>query len=238
MRIPKVINATLLSLLVALSMTAAAPVVALGADDATPATTASNASAGTATVTENHASGRRVQVATTVKTETENETNDTADDSQSSLHQKGASMLAELQKAHKSTKTTAQLEKRCVAHKQGLTKKFAAITTNSQRAQDRISDILTKVAAYQQTNNVQTANYTSLLTAAQTAQTTSAASIAALKAVTPTLDCNSTSTASDVATFKVAAQQVRTDLKAYRTAVKAVVADLRAAKTTTAEGSN
>jgi len=237
MQIPKIINASLLSLLVALSMTAAAPVVAQGNDDTAAATTTSSPE----TTTESdgdHTAGKRVQLATSTQTENETEASASADDGQRGLHQAGASMLAELRKDHHTTKSAAQIEKQCEAHKQGLTTKFAAITTNSQRIQDHITDVLTKTQAYQQANNVQTADYATLLTAAQNAQTTSAASITALKAVTPTIDCNNTSTASDVATFKAAAQQTRDNLKAYRTAVKAVLADLKAAKTTTTEGSN
>ena len=66
-----------------------------------------------------------------------------------------------------------------------------------------------------------------------TAKATAAASQAALQAVTPTVDCGSTSVAQDVATFKAAAEQARTDLKTYKTAVKALVTALQAARTTT-----
>jgi len=60
-----------------------------------------------------------------------------------------------------------------------------------------------------------------------------------LKGVTPTLDCNNASVASDVATFKTAASDTRDKLKAYRDAVKAVLQALEAVKpATTNEGSN
>ncbi len=131
----------------------------------------------------------------------------------------------------------ADHQKRCEAHKQGLTNKFSHIVTNSQRIQDRITDVLTKAQAYQTAHNLTVANFDTLVATAQSAGATSAASITSLKAVTPSLDCNNVSVASDVATFKTAAKTTRDDLKAYRTAVKAVLQALEAAKPATSEGS-
>ncbi len=133
--------------------------------------------------------------------------------------------------------TLAEHQKRCEAHKQGLTNKFSHIVTNSQRIQDRITGVLTKAQAYQTAHNLPVANFDSLVSTAQAAGATSAASITSLKAVTPSLDCNNVSVASDVATFKTAAKTTRDDLKAYRTAVKAVLQALEAAKPDT-EGSS
>ena len=133
--------------------------------------------------------------------------------------------------------TDAEHQKRCESHKQGLTTKFSHIVTNSQRIQDRISDVLDKAVAYQQTNNITVANFDNLVAAANTAKANSADAIANLKAVQPSLDCNNTSVHSDVSVFKTAAAKTRDSLKAYRTAVKAVVQSLKTAKTG-AEGSN
>jgi hypothetical protein len=135
--------------------------------------------------------------------------------------------------ANKKVKTAEQKQKVCEAHKQGLTRKFANIVTNSDRIKTRIDAVYTKAQTYQTKNNVTVDN--SLLTSATAAQQTAADSIANLKTVQPSLDCNNTSVSSDVANFKSAAQKTRDDLKAYRTAVKnylhALIEAKQAAKT-------
>jgi hypothetical protein len=150
----------------------------------------------------------------------------------------GSGKVAEVRADHKA-KTAEERTKVCEAHKQGLTKKFSRIVTNSERIQARIDDILAKAIAYKQDKNLSPANFDSLVATAQTAQATSADSVAALKTATPSLDCNNTSVATDVAGFKTAAGTTRDNLKAYRTAVKAVLKSLKTAKKATAtEGSN
>ena len=170
--------------------------------------------------TEVHRSGETTP--TTVAT-TETEQTTTSDTGQTEHHKKAPKSLEDHKKA-------------CEAHKQGLTNKFSHIVANSQRIQTRITEVFNKAKAYQTAHNLQPADFSSLVTAAQSAGDTSAASIDALKAVTPTMDCNNISVASDVAKFKEAAATTRHDLKAYRTAVKAVVKSLETAKNT--EGSN
>lgn len=149
------------------------------------------------------------------------------------LHRQGDAMVTELrQQRGDKTKTAEQRQKVCEAHKSGLTNKFKRTVTNSQRIQTRIDEVFNKAQTYQQTKNITVANWDSLVASAQTAKAASAASITALQGVTPTIDCNSTSVASDVATFKTAAGQTRDNLKAYRTAVKALLKALITAKST------
>lgn len=188
------------------------------------------------TETETHNSTTIASGQTETEHATEVETQ-SADDS-TELHHKGDSLLAEMHKKHGGDKKNSpeKQKKVCEAHKEGLTNKFSHIASNSQRAQTRIDDILAKSLAFQASSNQTPTGFTALVAAANTAKANSAASIAALQAVTPTVDCNKTSVASDVATFKVAAQQTRANLKAYKTAVKAVLHSLEAAKDST-EGS-
>ncbi len=257
---PKTIFAKLTPLIAAFIMTTAPVAVYAqnGADDSAPATataptqsepehTAPIEPATTSTTTpETHKSGksRAVKVAKTApehvaKNEVvENSDNDT-------LHHKGDALLEHMKKQHGDTKKTPEQRlKTCEAHKQGLTSKFSHIVANSQRAQDRIDDIFTKAQAYSQSSTAVPANIAELIATATTAQSASAASIASLKTVTPTIDCNNTSTASDVATFKAAAQETRANLKAYKSAVKAVLHALQPTETikppttTTPEGTN
>jgi hypothetical protein len=123
----------------------------------------------------------------------------------------------------------------CQSRKQGLENKFARIVTNSERFQTRIDSILDKAVEYQQTNNVEAGNFDELVTAAETAQSTSSDSIAKLKAFQPSIDCNSETVSSDVQSFKAAAATVRDDLKAYKQAVKNVLKALIDAKNTETE---
>lgn len=164
------------------------------------------------------------------------------DGSQTELRKRGVNLADDMRKQQKtSTKTAEVRKKQCEAHKQGLINKFSRITANSQKIKTHIDSVLTKTQAYQQANGVAVADYESLVAAAETAKAAAADSIVALQAVTPTLDCNNTSTASDVATFKAATQDTRDKLKAYRTAVKTILKTLHQAKPATnenTEGSN
>ena len=133
-------------------------------------------------------------------------------------------------KEKKESRVSENKLKKCEAHKQGLTTKFSRITTNSERIKSRIDDIFSKAQQYQTTNNITVDN--SLVTSATTAQQAAADAIANLKTVTPSIDCNNVSVASDVANFKVAAVKTRDALKDYRTAVKNYLKALKDAKET------
>lgn len=137
---------------------------------------------------------------------------------------------AEREHGGKKSKSKEDRHKSCESHKQGLTTKFSRIVTNAQRKQAKIDKILDKATAYKDSSNLSPDNWDTLLAAAQAAKTTSATSIEDLQAITPTIDCNSDSVASDVATFKTAAAKARDDLKAYKTSVKALLKSLRDAK--------
>ncbi len=158
---------------------------------------------------------------------------------QAELHKQAEADLAAMREKHQETKTTntAERQKKCEDHKHGLNTKFSRISTNSQKIQDHIDSVFAKAQAYQQAKNLQPENYDALVAAATSAQTASAASIATLKTLTPTIDCTGTNTASDVAAFKAAAADTRAKLKAYRSAVKDVLKALEIAKPKT-EGSN
>jgi hypothetical protein len=171
---------------------------------------------------------------TTTETETETEHGVTAASKHPELHQRAAQILAE---RHDTKHSADAKQKFCVSHKQGLNTKFERITTAAQRTKTRIDDIFNKAQAYQQDKNLNPANYNSLVATANDAQASATAAISELQAVKPTVDCNSTSVASDVATFKAAAEKTRDSLKSYRQAVKAVLQALRAIKPTT-EGSD
>lgn len=167
-----------------------------------------------------------------VAAETEATISSTGDDTtETDVHKRGQEIAEKMRAQHQETRTAEQKHKTCEAHKQGLTKKFERITANSEKIKKHIDDIFAKAQTFQQENNLPVSNYNDLVTAAMTAQTAAAESITTLKEVEPTVDCNSTSVASDVATFKAAAQDTRDKLKAYRTSVKNILQALHKAKT-------
>lgn len=151
----------------------------------------------------------------------------------SELRKQGDNLITKLQakKAGK-VKTAEQKQAACEKRKKGLETKFKAIVTNSQRSQSKITNILNNAVAYKVSKNLAIADYDTLLTNAQSAQYASAESITALEGVKPTVDCTSPSAANDIATFKIAAQTTRTNLKTYRDSVKALLKTIKAATAT------
>lgn len=136
------------------------------------------------------------------------------------------------------TATKAKLrQKVCEAHKHSLTTHFGGITTNAQKAQDRIDSIYSKALAYRTAHNLQPTNFASLVATATSAKATSADSVAGLKTAAPTIDCTSDTVATDVASFKTATATTRDNLKAYRAAVKAVLQSLETVKPATTKAS-
>jgi hypothetical protein len=226
------------TLLLAFTALAAVPAFANSSADST-------LSAGTTTSTKNDSQKLTTTKVTTTntsssdvsssvnKTEVRTASAVASDDSQTTeLHSKGKTLVAELQKAHPSKLTDTQRQKVCEAHKQGLTNKFTVMSSNSLSYQGRIDDVFDKALAYQTSKSVTSTELTALIATANTAKTASATSVANLKALSPTLDCNNVSVVQDVATFKTAASQARTDLNAYKAAVKAVIQVLKTATTT------
>lgn len=220
-----------------------------GSTSSTSGSTSTTSGSGSGSTTETSHSGSGSgsgSTPTTQSTETEHTTEaQNAEDSANEveLHKKGNDMVAELRKEHTKdkVKTPQEHKKVCEAHKKGLQTKFTSIVGNSQRAQTRIASIHSKADNFQETEKVQVENFASLQATAEAAEAKSSASIGALQAVTPSLDCNNVSVASDVATFKAAAEKTRHDLKEFKSAVQAELHSLetaKPAKTETTEGSN
>lgn len=164
-------------------------------------------------------------------------------ESKAELHKKGENLVASMKKEHGGKeKDDTKRTKTCESNKQGLQQKFTSIVANSQRVQTRISNVFDKAVAYQQTSGASSDSLTSLAAAAQTAKVASGSSITALQSVNVSVDCNNKTVATDVAAFKVAAQDTRTSLHSYRSAVKAYLQALETAvsveKTTTEGATN
>lgn len=129
--------------------------------------------------------------------------------------------------AEKETRTEEQRTKTCQARQTALNKKITKLSDNATRHQGVFDALLTKVEAYKEKNNLNPTDWDALVQKAKDAKQTSTDSIAALKAVSVTIDCTKPgSVAEQVATIKAAAATVRSDLKAYRTAIKNVFKSL------------
>jgi hypothetical protein len=154
----------------------------------------------------------------------------TTDIDESSVRIKGEKDVADRRKNHK-VHTVEQRQNFCNMDKTGLTTKFNAIQTNAQRAEDKIGSVYTKAADFSNTHNLQPVDYAALTATVANDKTATDGAIAAL--VAPKIDCTSTTVATDVATFKVAADQARTDLDAYRKDVRTLIVAIKTALQTT-----
>lgn len=126
--------------------------------------------------------------------------------------------------------SNSEREKNCQSAEHGLETKLQNLSKNATKFQTRIDTALDLAIAYQKDNNISVDNFDQLVATAQAAKSTSAASVSALNDLNTNLDCSSQSVAQNVAKFKVAAKQARTDLKAYKEAVKAILRALEVAK--------
>lgn len=219
-----------------------APVLVLFGAGAMPALAAADRSETTASVartggdsqsdgsSDSSGTGLTGDDGTETVAETESHTTPESRDAAEAKVQANAQKLLREFKDNRKGHSQAQRQQYCTAHKQGLDQKLASLRTNALRFQTKIDNVLSQAADYQQANNVQLSNYADLLSKAQTAQVASAAAVASLANLTPTVDCNNTSTASDVATFKAAAEQARTALMTYRDSVRSLVTALAGAK--------
>lgn len=166
--------------------------------------------------------------------DTSSNTNETEDETEhvgsTELKHRGSRLVAELRKAEHKTKTAEERTKTCESRRKGLETKFARIVANSKKLETKIGVFQTRATEYKTTNNVTVDGWDDMVTKANDAKTKLDESIVDLEALDPTVDCESTTVAEQIATFKTTAQQVKTDLKAYKTAVKNLFVALQNAK--------
>lgn len=166
---------------------------------------------------------------TEVHPEAEVETH-TTDPKQVESHNKaqGIKLIEqEMHQAKAKKHTIEERQKNCKVHENGLETKLANLGKNADKHKVRIDGILQKAEAFYNNSSAKPAGAVDLLAEAQAAQQTSAASVTALKALNVNLDCNNPGVAENVATFKVAAAQARSDLLTYRGAVKSLLKSLQ-----------
>lgn len=127
-------------------------------------------------------------------------------------------------------------EHACESHKHGLETKVGNLNKNGQKHLDHFNKVYANALEFQKTNNLNPAGFADLTAKADAAKAKAEASVAALNALKPTLDCQKDTVASDVSAFKAAAAQARTDLQAYRSSIKDVLKALETAKEATETG--
>ena len=137
--------------------------------------------------------------------------------------------IKDLMKDH-SKHSDTERQKSCQTAKDGLETKFQSLSANATSFQTKIDTALANAIVYQKDNNVTVTNFAQLVIVAQTAQSKSAASVSVLNGLSPALDCTQSTVAANVAKFKVAAKQTKTNLSSYKEAVKAVLQALEASK--------
>jgi chromosome segregation ATPase len=153
------------------------------------------------------------------------------------FRQSGDDLLQRLKAERQRVRTAEQRKEACQSRERGLQAKTATLARNAQRYQKRIDDVLDKVRAYREAyGGLTVENYDALVAAAMAAQAKSQVSADALAGLKPTIDCDSETVANDVAAFRIAAAQARTDIAAYKVAVKNLIAAVAAAKKQGAEG--
>ncbi|MEK7153435.1 MAG: hypothetical protein AAB834_05785 [Patescibacteria group bacterium] len=145
------------------------------------------------------------------------------------LRVRGKELLERAQK-ERSAKPAEARKKACEARKQGLQRKIGNLVKNAEKYQARIDEVFAKATTFYSENNLSVDGYDELVVRTTNAKAQAQASVQALKSLKPTIDCTSNTVATDVATFKAAAEQARKDLRSYKQAVKSILTDLRAAK--------
>ncbi|HZP55831.1 MAG TPA: hypothetical protein VFB03_03630 [Candidatus Saccharimonadales bacterium] len=137
----------------------------------------------------------------------------------------GSLFLAEL-KAKVQQHTVQEKAKNCQAAKHGLETKLNQIQKNGSAFETKIDSFFQKGLDYQKNHNVSPANFDQLVSTANDAQAKAKASVDALKSLNVNIDCTTDTVAQNVATFRAATSQAKTDLLAYKAAVKAVLKSL------------
>lgn len=229
MKKAKILLVVLPALLLMLSLA----VPAYARDGGSDGSSGSGGNSGTGSSTkseDSHVSDDSDNPTATVSSENEQET----EHARTRLRNRGEELLRQAREdnkdEHKSALTQDERKQRCEVRKDGLQIKVNNLVKNAQKHKTRIDEVYAKALAYIQDNDVTAANLDALTTAANDAKTKAQASVSALASLKPTVDCNKTTVASDVATFKAAAQQARTDLIAYKDSVKAILTILENAK--------
>lgn len=219
--------------------------IAFARDGATEPSTSTSTSSGSGsssgsghdstTPTSTHDSTSTDPAVKAAENEAENETTPETKQHESDAKERAKEIVKEARKDHK-TQTHDERVKNCESHKKGLDTKLVNLAKNAQKHQAHIADVMLKVESFKTTNSLNVANFDKLVAAATAAQAQSLASVNALSLLNPDLVCANDNVATDIATFKAAAEQTHKDLLSFRQSVKDLLTAVAQAADTTKEG--
>lgn len=155
-----------------------------------------------------------------------------------------AQAKARMQAARENSKnrTEAQRQRACTARKAALTRRMNNAVSQANKHKAVFDKIYTRVKDFYTTKNLNVADYDTLTTTANNAQTNAQASIDALQSLNIAPDCSSETVADGVSAFQAAVKSTRDSLKSYRTALVDLINSLKGASTeastTPTNGSN
>jgi len=127
----------------------------------------------------------------------------------------------------------AQRQQACEARKSNLTRRMDHAATQAQKHKDVFDKIYTRVQEFYTNKQLNVADYDSLKTAADSAQTDAQASVEALASLNVDIDCTSQTVAESVSAFREAVKNTRDSLKDYRKALVDLINSLKGASTGT-----
>lgn len=211
----------LLATVLGVAVLGMAPVFA-ESNDATDTSGDTNTSTTSGDTSNQTTSDNSTETDTSTNTETETEVN--------TLEKEAKDKLVEMRQ-HGSEHSVLARQRSCEARQKSIDTRISNFSAAAQRHQDVFTSIFTKVQAFYTKNNLNVANYDTLVATVNTKQTASQQAVSALKALDVTTDCKASDPAQQVQTLKTAVSNARTALQAYRAAIKDLVVALEGAST-------
>ncbi len=167
------------------------------------------------------------------------ETNSKADDSTAvrvnSLQAKAKQLLEARRSDGGSLHSVADRQKACALRQTAIDAKIARYNSSASESLTSYDAIFARVQAYQATNQLPVANFSTLVANTATAKTAATGAVAALSTVSVKIDCSASDPAAAITTVKTAVMTAKSALKEYRTALKSIITTLLAAKSTAAD---
>lgn len=115
----------------------------------------------------------------------------------------------------------------CEQRKTGLQTKLTSLQKNARSFMTKVTNVYEAAQKYMDSRDFSSETLSTQLIAADAAQADAEVQVSALEQLAVTIDCNSTSVAQQVASFRSAAEKARDSLHMYKQAVKDVLKTLR-----------
>jgi hypothetical protein len=165
------------------------------------------------------------------QTEVENHASSLRDQFQSLAQQDLAEKRSQVQQH-----TEAERQKACDTRKDNLSNRMDNFVKEAQNHKAVFDKIYVKVKAFHDSKGLSVADYDALVTAADKAQSDTAASITALQGLNVPVDCTSQTVVDNVSAFQQAVKATRDSLKTYRSSIVDLISAVKAAHPSSTEG--